>query len=369
MQNLLTTPSSHHFPLHSPNQRAPLMTRTCPFTSSHCLLLVGSLLTMMLGAGCKTQSTLPDGPFVESTQAPDPERVEHVVVPVPYAQPVPGQAKLYPPAEPSPEEIEAATKRPAHEIIDEANVKAAQQPTEEGYFNAIQTYDYMDGALYQVYSAPNHLTVISFGQGERVLSYAAGDTIHWIVEKTESGPKESATTHLLVEPIRSKLHTDLLVTTDCCVYTFELKSFQHTRMSRVRFLYPQRQLTRLQRQASAKQRLAEESSSQGKLAVSLDQIETRYDLIVKDKKNPPHWTPTRVFHDGKRTFIEFPDDLGSIERPALFLLDDKARPQIQQHAVEGRYYIIPRVVTHAMLRLGDEKSQSVGIELAEEARP
>jgi len=73
------------------------------------------------------------------------------------------------------------------DAVVEANKKALRQANSGNYFNSIMTYDYMDGALYQIYSEPLKVTDVQFQTGERIISVAAGDTMRWQVSKTYSG--------------------------------------------------------------------------------------------------------------------------------------------------------------------------------------
>lgn len=331
------------------------------------------LAMCMVSVGCaSTPEPLPKGPYVEVTPEPPPEP-EIRVVGVPYAQPVPGQAKAWPQAEPTEEEIAEAKKKALSpdQVMDAANEAARQAPTPEGFVNSTLVYDYMPGALYQVWGAPNHFTVLTFAQGEEILSFGAGDTVRWKVNRTWSGTGDNLRYHLVVQPRRRGLHTSMLVTTTYGTYSIELKSYQHSYLAGVTFSYPQQQLQYMQ--ASALQKNAEHresmQSSQTALAVDLGEVEDRYRLIVADKKHPPSWTPRRVFHDGKRTFIDFGKPLGEEELPALFLYSRSKKPRVAQYRVEGRYMIVGGVIEFGALRLGEDEDEVVGLELKKEARP
>lgn len=334
------------------------------------LLALPLLAALSLGA-CTTPPppAMPSGPYVERPVKPAPAPAPQVVA-VPYPQPVAGQLKPAPPTRPSDEEIARAkkTRRPVSEVIAEANERARNEPTTDGFVNAAQIYDYMPGALYQLYGAPNHLTMLTFAPGERLLSYAAGDTIRWLVEKTVSGEGATGREHLLVQPVQRDLHTTLIVTTSVGVYQFELKSFQHVHMASVEFRHPRLRIQQLARAASAKQRAQqrEQAKRDASLAVPLDQLVEDYRLIVADRDEPPTWLPRRVFHDGARTYVQFAPD--TPVRPAIFALDRARKPRLVQSAWKGRYLIIPEVLTHAVLRLGKGTDEQVGIELIKRGR-
>jgi len=327
------------------------------------MLLVCGLATACSSAPAPKKVTLVEAkPTATPAQMPAP-----TVLAIPYAQPVPGQAKPYQMAAPEDGSLDKDKAKPVDKVIDEANASAALSPVEEGYFNAIQTYDYMPGALYQVYGAPNHLTMITFAPGEELMSYAAGDTIRWIVAETRSGQAQGARAHLLVQPVRKSLHTTMIVTTNVGVYQFELKSFQHTFMAGVQFRYPlaQVQQVKMQLAASHQAQVQQEEADAARLQVPLEAIEDRYTLVVEDKDELPRWAPKRIFHDSKRTFIEFGRALEEQAIPSLFLLGADKNAEVVQFTVRGRYMIVPRVIEVGMLKRG--KHESVGFELAQGA--
>lgn len=329
------------------------------------------LLLIGCGWGCASKEPLPEGPFVQATPTPSPEPVVKVVG-VPYPQPVPGQARPWPPAEPDEAELEAAraaSKNPA-EVMDAANELARQAPLPEGFVNSTLIYDVMPGALYQIWGAPNHLTTLTFAPGEEIYSFAAGDTIRWQVEKTFSGTGAHRQLHLIVQPVRKDLHTTMLVTTSLGTYLFELRSYQHSYLAGVTFRYPHQQLVALEQSVAHQneERAREVSEAGGELAVDLGSVEDRYRLIVEDEDEAPRWTPRRVFHDGHRTFIDFGHELGTEQLPALFLLSKSKKPRVAQYTTRGRYMIVGGIIEFAVLRMGEDEEEKVGIELKKEAR-
>lgn len=308
---------------------------------------------------------------MQATPAP-PLKPEVRVVGVPYAQPVPGQAKAWPPAEPTAEEIERAKEAALSpdQVMDEANEAARQAPTPDGFVNSTLIYDYLPGALYQVWGAPNHFTVLTFAEGEEIISFGAGDTIRWQADKTRSGEGANQRYHLIVQPVRKGLHTSMLVTTNYGIYNIELKSYQHSYLAGVTFRYPRQSLERMQAQVEKEnaRRAQTEREARSGLAVDLAQVEDRYRLIVEDKKRPPSWIPKRVFHDTEKTFIDFGEAMHEEELPALFLYSTSKKPRLAQYRLEGRYMIVAGVVEFAKLRLGEDDDEVVGIELKKEAR-
>jgi type IV secretion system protein TrbG len=147
-------------------------------------LAVTTLVSTAL-AGCATfkppQISYDDErPAVLEGEPPKPVQV----VELPRPLPLPGQLKLLPGARSKPE------PRDPRQRVDLANAAARIQPVRSGYLNAIQVYPFVDGALYQVYSAPGQVTDIALQDGEQLVGsgpVAAGDTVRWIIGDTESG--------------------------------------------------------------------------------------------------------------------------------------------------------------------------------------
>ena len=54
---------------------------------------------------------------------------------------------------------------PPEERIDAANEAAKVEPTKDGYINAIQVYPFVEGALYQLYTAPEQVSDIALQTG------------------------------------------------------------------------------------------------------------------------------------------------------------------------------------------------------------
>jgi hypothetical protein len=113
-----------------------------------CRVLVLLMSTAL--AGCATfkppQISYDDEqPAVLQGDPPKPVQV----VEVPRPLPLPGQLKPIPGLRSAPE------PRDPRQRVDLANAAARVQPSRSGYLNAVQVYPFADGALYQVYAAPD----------------------------------------------------------------------------------------------------------------------------------------------------------------------------------------------------------------------
>lgn len=276
------------------------------------------------------------------------------VIQVPTPMPLPGQLQRVP--QPAP--ARHSEKRPTLEVIADANRKAAAGPERDGYFNAIMTYDFADGALFQVYTAPLRLTAIQLQPGEKIIGKpAAGDTIRWVMGVGRSGIDGAEQQHLYVKPTRAGLQTTMIINTDRRTYYLELRSFEETYMAAVRWRYPTDEVAQIEGAAAREDVLARTTTATN---VNLDAINFGYRVSVE--KGKPSWAPVQVFDDGRKTFIRFPAAMLTREAPALFVLSSTNETQLVNYRVKNDYYIVDRLVDRAELRVGQKDQEIVRIE-------
>ena len=311
------------------------------------LLLAGASL-----AACSTYKppaiAYDETPRPAVLQPAPPRPVEIVALPTPL--PLPGQLKPIPAAKTA--QAEAADP---HVRVDQANGAARVQPTRTGYINAIQTYPWSDGALYQLYAAPGEITDITLEPGEQLVGagpVAAGDTVRWIIGDTESGTGPTKRIHILVKPTRPDLVTNLVIDTDRRTYHLELRSDTKTYMAAVSWTYPEDQLIALRQQNDAAAAAAPVATG-----VDIDALAFRYRI----EGDAPPWRPVRAFDDGHKVFIEFPSGIAQGEMPPLWVIGPAGDGQLVNYRVQGSHMIVDRLFAAAELRLGGEHQQIVRI--------
>lgn len=308
----------------------------------------------LLGAlsGCASTGKPPpaislDEP-IQAEPLPEPPKPV-AVVEVPKPLPLPGQMKPLSGADakPVPESADATVR------VQRANAEASVVPTREGYINAIQVWPFSDGALYQVYTSPGRVTVISLQPGEDLVTVAAGDTIQWIVGDTASGSGTSRRVAVMVKPVRSGIRTNLAITTSRRTYLLELTSTAKAWMASVSWEYPKDQMLALQAQAQAADAVAPAADG-----LSLDQLHFRY-AITGDS---PPWKPVRAFDDGRHVYIQFPGGIAQGELPPLFVVGPDGKGELVNYRFHAPYDIVDRLFGAAELRLGGDKADVVRIE-------
>ncbi len=296
-------------------------------------------------AGCANKSAPPPNIAYDSESfkpavaeiEPEPTMPEvSGTVPAPPAQ-------LPPPAPAKPD------TRPPTARVEAANKAALQEPTTHGYLNAVQVYQYNDGAIFRLYAAPEQVSDIALQPGETLSSVSAGDTVRWVIGDTVSGTGENRRVHILVKPFAPDLRTNLVITTDRRSYHMQLDSTDKTAMAMVSWTYPQDVIASMKREA-ANPRTVDDK-------VDLTNVKFRY-AISGD--NPP-WKPVRVFDDTNKVYIQFPARIDQGEAPPLFVVGSSGNSELVNYRVRGNYYVVDRLFAAAELRLGQKPQQVVRI--------
>jgi type IV secretion system protein VirB9 len=220
------------------------------------------------------------------------------------------------------------------------------QPERTSYFNAIQQYAYAEGALFQIYTSPGHVTNIMLQEGEELVGpgpVASGDTVRWIIGDTVSGTGLTRRVHILVKPTRADISTNLVINTNRRTYHLELSATTSTYMAAVSWTYPQDALIAL-RSAEA------EAERSAPVAAGIDFSALSFDYRMSGDR--PQWRPLRVFDDGRQVFIEFPASIANGDMPPLFVIGADGSAELVNYRVRRRYMVVDRLFDKAELRLG-----------------
>jgi len=232
------------------------------------------------------------------------------------------------------------------QAVSYAHKEATIKPETHNYLNAIQLYPFAEGSIYQVYTSPEQVTDIALEKGEGLITVSAGDTKRWTVGDTVSGSGVDQQVHIIVKPSEANLSTNAVITSTKRTYYLDLKSFADTYMAAVSWRYPRDVIKSIFKEKPQVPELIKASF-------------TNY-LIKGDN---PDWRPTRVFDDGKKVFIQFPEALAVSEAPPLFLTDENGKQgKLVNYRVNGDYYVVDRLFAAAELRLGEKKQMVVRIE-------
>lgn len=239
-------------------------------------------------------------------------------------------------------------------VIAEANKKAALEPSKDHFFNAGMIFDWEQSRLYQVYTKPERITDIAFEVGETVLSIGGGDSQRWTISETQSGKEPYLRKHIFVKPHQTGISTNIVVTTDRRTYHIEIHSLANVSyQASVSWKYPASSIL-------IANDLIRESKSQTPMSgLGQRQLNFNYHFVSSDR---PSWMPRRVFDDGHKTYVEFPESMQDSEAPILYGLSRDMEQEILNYRRYRNFYIVDHLIDTAELTVGGKTKLKVGIE-------
>jgi len=226
------------------------------------------------------------------------------------------------------------------ELLARANEAARQRPETTSFTQARQIYTYAPGAIYELYTSPSFISAILLEPGESLGDVAAGDTSRWMVQETSAETGIDGRTIVLVKPQTTGLRTNIVLVTDRRTYTIEAIAQAGSAYSaQIAWCYPAEEEARM---------------------ASVDQLHFGY-RVRATRGGRPSWMPTRVFDDGRRTWIEMPEAVASSDLPPLFVITGEGA-ELVNYRVQGRRYMVDRIFDVAELRLDTRAPTIVRIE-------
>jgi type IV secretion system protein VirB9 len=217
-------------------------------------------------------------------------------------------------------------------------------PRKENYNGGAVTYNYVPNNIYKVYLSPRNICDLQLEPGETVVSSpACGDTINFQLGTGFSIDDGIKVEHLYLKALASGNQTTLTVNTDKRVYQFKLMSYQITYMPIINFNYP------LEAFETMKQEAIQRQNNAIYLQGDLRNFNFSYDIIPQSI-HKPDWMPSKVFNDGKKTYIHFPSASRASYAPVLFAVENKQRVLVN-YRVFGKYYVVDQILDHAELVL------------------
>ena len=239
--------------------------------------------------------------------------------------------------------------------IARANQAARAPSRADGFVGGVQVFAWSPGRVFEIWTAPLRVTTLTLGEGEVLVSKAAGDTVRWQIGEVASGAGAMRRTHVLLKPLERGLETNLVLTTNRRVYLLDLKSGAADAFNA----------------AVAWDEVAPVGSGAGPetdndepkgpdpLVTPQGPLDARYRIEPRGRR--ARWTPSSVFNDGLRTFIAFDADLQVDEAPVLFVLTPDGEAQLVNYRQQGGLFVVDRLFDRAELRLGDRRPQVVRI--------
>jgi P-type conjugative transfer protein TrbG len=336
-------------------------------------------LPVLLGMNACAAKLPPPRYYVRAEPLPEPPSTP-AVVRIPEAVPLPGQLRPLPPAhgaeralrEPCLTELgdgESKKKLTAAErkrlkkleencdqtvaLIADANKRASQSPTKAGFYDAVQKYTFMAGAIYHVYCAPLRTTMIVLQPGEKVIGRPVfGDSDRFKASKINALAGKVEQQQIFLKATQPGMDTSIAIITNRRTYLLEAHALERDYMASVSWSYPDDEADDIEQFAEQVEMQEKEVTDK----VDRSALYFKYEIEVLQGK--PQWKPEQVFDDGKKTFIKFPRSMLVREAPAVFV-GSGDELQMPNFRVSNEYYIIDRLFEVGELRLGQEKQDIV----------
>jgi len=197
-------------------------------------------------------------------------------------------------------------------------------------------YRYDPNNTYAVLGLPGVPTDIQLAPDEKVLGFAMGDTVQWLIEELPG--------HLFIKPIKADLFTAGTLVTDRRVYQLAFKSTnpQGRWYQKVSWSYPEVAL-RGAREGAAAPPMVE--------MVSPDKLDPATLNFAYDIEGEGDFKPLTVFDDGRFTWLKVKSPQAL---PALFMVSEEGT-QLVNYLIQGDYFVVQRLLPAALLKLGNSE--------------
>lgn len=230
--------------------------------------------------------------------------------------------------------------------------------------------------------APFKVTDLELQPGETGNEIEIGDDQRWVKKVAGSG-EDPKTLHVLLRPKQIGIETTLVITTDLRTYRLRLRSDEKDFMAHVSFVYhdglaPKKAVAEApppdpspppapavpKAHVAMVEPVRKKPTSpprEGKAVVLLGKASEVEDDHYRVSGSAP-WRPKRVYTDGKKTYIELPENVQ--ETPVLFQLKKGGflglghRLSQVNARVHGRWYVADTVLDRAALLSGVGSGQT-----------
>ena len=236
---------------------------------------------------------------------------------------------------------------------DKTGKDAARASTEE----ALQTpdkwtagtmyYDFDSDFTYEIYCQPYRVTDLILEPGEQVIEmpFLSEEKV-WEIGAGVSRNGNIDTQHFFLKPAYSGLITSFIIITDKRVYHLLLKSFKDVYMTQVKWKYPNTMPFNIKTDAMNEiNKMSKETTGVDPAFLSFD-YKMSYSVFKK-----PYWLPTRVYDDGKHTYIVMNETVLHMTSPVLF----NHKNERINYSVNKNLIVINELIEKVTMRVGKEK--------------
>jgi type IV secretion system protein VirB9 len=243
----------------------------------------------------------------------------------------------------SPEEALAASRPNNDKLSDPSSVVESQnvlfevKPSVENYQGGAVIWNYIPNHIYRLYVAPYQTTNIELAPGEKIVNAPyAGDTVNFVCGTSYFIEEGKERQQVLIKGVFAGKITTLNIPTDQRNYMFRVITLPRTFMPLVSFNYPLEMAENLKAAADAQ-------AKEIPVSAQITDLDFGYS-IIPHSIHAPHWEPSIVFNDGKKTYINFASAARASYAPVLFDISEKDKRLLVNYRVKGTYFIVDRVL-------------------------
>ena len=304
------------------------------------------------------EKDMASGDFVQAKQIEVKKQIIEKYIPIPVHN------KSY--HIPSKKDLKEKPELTKEKAVSSANKASQVYPSSSDFFNSMMTYQYMQGSLYTIYTAPMKITDIVLEKGEKIISQAAGDTLRWKIASTYSGSGKNLYWHILIKPKKAGLNNTFIVTTNKRTYHMILQSVNNDAyMVSVRWDYPGDMVAKfnganLNDMSTGSNTIKSPHNNKMNITTKIpsSNIDNDYKWSMSEG-DKPLWYPTEIFSHGHQTYIKFSHNFliynTTMPIPLIKAGNDYGSSNFNWRMI-GDYMVIDTVIVEAYLKTGTEEN-------------
>lgn len=247
------------------------------------------------------------------------------------------------------------------------NKNVTHKVNTHNFNNAIQTFPYQRGMVYQVITSVGRTTDIEFQPGEKPRTpVMLGNRNLYDISGAVSGDPKKPIYHLILKPKWENTVTDLKIYTNRRTYYLELVSMPSGKgylsgVSWSGFAGSDYSVPfDFTGQGSTKPQSNTRIVKEEKVGFSFDPGTANFNYrVLVEEGDSPEWKPKRVIDNGRETYIEFPPGVTNI--PAIYIETSEGKgitPQFRPHA---NGVVVSQLANVIVLRSGAEEDDNLEI--------
>jgi type IV secretion system protein VirB9 len=234
------------------------------------------------------------------------------------------------------------------DAVSQSFLDAVQVPMK--FINGVMYYPWDETFVYEIHTQPYRTTDIILEPGETVLEmpFLSEEKV-WEIGAGVSRKNGQDVQHFFVKPSVSRLTTSMIIITDRRVYHLLLKSFADRFMVMVQWNYPPSMPFHVK---SDKLNTSRSINNLDRDIALVDPTFLSFDYrMTYSIFKKPIWLPSRIYDDGRKTYIELDERMLNMESPVLF----NHRNERINYRVHKNLVVIDELIEKVTLRRGREK--------------